>query len=199
VVGDPGGGHRLGVDPSADQCALQRHGVRFGQRPEFDAGRAMPGDQARQVVAAGYHDRARTGAGQQRTHLFGVGGVVQHNQHPASREQAAVPAGARRPGDVRPAGPGSVRVGQFRQEHRQRLRRGNRWARVVAAQVDVELTVGKSVRPRLRPVPGEGRLADACWSTQDGDGGCRLLGPPGCEQPIEHRQLDRPAGERRHG
>jgi hypothetical protein len=53
------------------------------------------GDQARQVVAAGdeYHGGGR--AGQQRTHLGGVPGVVEQQQHPPAGELAAVQRGLR--------------------------------------------------------------------------------------------------------
>ena len=44
----------------------------------------------REPVAAGDDDHGRRAAGQQRTHLIGVAGVVQQNQHAPARQQAAV-------------------------------------------------------------------------------------------------------------
>ena len=42
------------------------------------------------LVPAGHHHQAAGGAGQQRTHLVEVAGVVQHDEHPPAGQQAAV-------------------------------------------------------------------------------------------------------------
>ena len=52
--------------------------------------RAFRGDQAGELVAAGDQDQTGQAAGQQRTDLLGVAGVVQDDQHPPVRQQAAI-------------------------------------------------------------------------------------------------------------
>lgn len=51
---------------------------------------AFGGDQTGKLVAAGHQHQAPRGARQQRAHVVGVTGVVQHDQHPFPSEQAAV-------------------------------------------------------------------------------------------------------------
>jgi hypothetical protein len=85
------GGAGLGGEPvRADQVGQQGAGLIRGEHVEDEAVRAVAGDQAAHVVPAGDQHGAATPAGQQRPDLLGVAGVVQDDEHPPVRQQAAV-------------------------------------------------------------------------------------------------------------
>ena len=155
---------------------------------------ALGGDQAGELVAAGHHHQAARRAGQQRADLVGVAGVVEHDQHPPAGQQAAVQA---RPAPSRPAG---IRCGGTPSASRnpRTASAGSSAApgRVEAAQVDVELAVGEPVGDPVRPVHGQGGLADAGRAGRSrryrrGRRRCRAA-----QQGVEVAQVRHPAGER---
>ena len=73
----------------------------LGQQVHRERVRALGRDQAGQVVAAGDQHEAAGRAGQQRAHLVGVAGVVEHHQHPPA---AAAGCGTGRSARSSPAG-----------------------------------------------------------------------------------------------
>src|SRR6266511_2326518 len=78
-----------------DQCRAevageQLAGLGGGEQAERDRVGAVAGDQAGEPVAAGHQRQAAHGSRQQRADLFDVAGVVEHDQHPAPGEQAAI-------------------------------------------------------------------------------------------------------------
>jgi hypothetical protein len=84
---------RVVGEPVPAQPVPQHPGrLRGAEQVQRQRVRALRGDQPGQLVAAGHHDQAGGRSGQQRAYLFGVGGVVQHDQHPAVRQQAPVRA-----------------------------------------------------------------------------------------------------------
>ena len=147
---------RVGVDAGADERPQQADGVGGGQQVEVAGGRRA-GDQPGERVAAGHHVHAAGLAGQQGPHLLGGAGVVQHDQHPPAGQQAA---GSGRRARRSPAGMSWPVTPEGPQERGQRVGGGQRLGGVVAAQVHVELPVGEPVGGLVRPVQGQGGLAD---------------------------------------
>jgi hypothetical protein len=184
---------RLGVDSRPDQRPQQRYRVGAGQRVQSQPGRAVPGRQPGQRIAAGDQHRAAGGAGQQRPDLVGGAGVVGDDQDPFAGQQAAVPGGAL-VGLGRDVG---ARHAQRSQESCQCLGGRDRLAGVVAAQVDVQLPVGEPVRDLVRPVHGQRGLAYSRRSPDRADHHRRLRAGP-VKQPGQRLQLGRAAGEPRH-
>jgi hypothetical protein len=84
------GGHPCVADDPAQQCG----GVGRPQPAEAEPAGAVPDDKAGQPRPAGHHDKAARAAGQQRLDLFGVAGVVEHQQHPLAVHHAPEQCGA---------------------------------------------------------------------------------------------------------
>ncbi len=188
----------LGVDSVADQRPQQPDRVGDRQHVEGGPPRPVPRDQPGQRVPAGDHHQAGRAAGQQRAGLLDAGGVVEHHQHPAAVEQAAVRGGAL-------VFPGrDVVSGQTEraQEPGQRVPRRDRRARVVAAQVHVELAVGERGRRPAGPAHRERGLAHPGGSRQHRDrhrgpvGKIRLAGHPGHADAARPPDAGRPAHPR---
>lgn len=134
--------------------------ARASAAEEFQTQRPGPGgDQTGQPVTAGDHGQTARGGGQQRTYVLGAGGVVEHDEDPAVRQQLAVEVRER--GHVVREVPG--RCSECRHQPAQRLhgfRRGP-GGRVVAAQLDVELTVREPMCDLMGPVHDRRGLPDA--------------------------------------
>ena len=112
--------------------------------------------QPAQVVAARDQHQTRGRAGQQRPHLVGVAGVVEHDQHPLARQPRAVERAER----VLVGGHLVVRHAERVQEPGEDRVRRDRRPGGVAVQVDVEVAVGEAVGGAVGPVPRERGLAD---------------------------------------
>ncbi len=113
----------------------------------------------------GDEGRAPLRAGQQRAHLRGVTGVVQHHQDAAAVQDRAVEGGP----FLQRVGDGRVRRAEGAEEGAQdrlRLRR----PRARALEVDVQLPVGEGRPRQVGDVHGEGGLADAADAGQRRDG-----------------------------
>ncbi len=140
--------------------------VGVGQLVQGQRMRPLTDDQAGELVAAGDDDQAAGGTGQQWTDLAGVAGVVEEDQHPALGEHAAVQRrlGVQRGGDAHRRDAERVE-----EDPDGCLRRHDRTGRIEAAQVDVELSVGEAVGDLVRPVHGQGGLADAAHAADRTD------------------------------
>ncbi|UWE11020.1 hypothetical protein [Actinacidiphila bryophytorum] len=154
----------------------QPRGLLARQHVEGHGAGAVRGDQAGEPAAAGDQHPAGRAARQQRRDLRGVAGVVQHEQHPPARGEAAEERG-------RGLLPGRDRRGLHPQgieeavQHRRRL--GGPASGVEAAQVRVQLAVGEAVLARVRPVQGQPGLADPAHPADRADAGC--AGSPRCD------------------
>ncbi len=111
--------------------------------------------QAGQHVAAGHDGHGRPGARKQRAHLALLGGVVQHQDEPASTHQGPVEAGPL----LRPGGHRGVVDAQGAQHLAERVARGQRLDGH-PAEVEGELAVGEARGQGMGGVQGEGRLAE---------------------------------------
>ncbi|WP_167971743.1 hypothetical protein [Lentzea indica] len=148
---------RVGRDPRrAEPVGEQSPGFRGLQPIQCEVPGAVPGDQAGQPSAAGHDDCAALTARQQRHDLGGVGGVVQHQQHPPVHHQAAEQRGL------------GVQVGRtsvYAQRVEESSQRDLGWHRRRLGgeppQVDEQLPVREACRVAVRPVQREPRLADA--------------------------------------
>ncbi|MCP9951978.1 hypothetical protein LUX33_28430 [Actinomadura madurae] len=152
--GDRLGGESIAADPGGQQALrlLRR------QQAEGERMRAVRQHQPREMVPAGDHHQAAGRSGQQRGDLVGVAGVVQQHQHAPPGQQAAVESGPRGLAVRDP-----VRRHLQRAEELQdgRLRPYGLGRRVVSAQVDVELTVRKTIGDPVCPAHGERGLPDS--------------------------------------
>jgi hypothetical protein len=195
--GERVGGSGVRFRPGADEGPQQRPRLRAGEQVELQPVRAVPGDEADQRVPARHQHQAGRRAGQQRSDLLDRGGVVQHDQHPAAVQPAAVEGGPllQRERELR-AG-----HAQRPQEPGERVGRRRRQPRVVAAQVDVQLPVGERRPHPVRPVHGQGGLAHPGGAGDRGDhhgGPGRRGGLVGRQQPVQLGQFGRPPGEPGH-
>jgi hypothetical protein len=127
--------------------------------------RALSRDQSAQLAAARDDGHRASAADEQGTHLFRVVRVVQDRQYAPICEFA-----------TEQVGPGrnvgrhlSIRYAQRAEERLQRGCRRKRRARTEAAQVEVELAVGKQMRRAVRPMNRQGRLAHAPSTVYDDD------------------------------
>ncbi|GAA4260805.1 hypothetical protein GCM10022255_090910 [Dactylosporangium darangshiense] len=194
---DRGGltGHPLRAEPPSEQVP----GLLPVEQIQRKRHGALAGDQAPEAVAAGDDDQATGRARQQGPHLRGVAGVVEHDEHAAAGDGAAVQRGLR-------VQPGRHSVGGHPEpveQHPQRVTRGeSRAGRAEAAQVDVQLPVGKPVRGPVRPVHGQGGLADPGGPRQrrddDGDAAPLRAGGEGVELSDRRAPSGEPAHVQRH-
>jgi len=77
------GGLRLGADPVQAETAGQQLGrLIASEHVQVHQPGTLGRGQSDQLAAAGHHHHGLRGAGQQRAHLRGIAGVVQHDQHP---------------------------------------------------------------------------------------------------------------------
>lgn len=148
--------------------------------------------QGRQRVPARDDHFARRASRQQRAHLCGGSGIVEEDEQPPSVHRGAVARGP----VVEPQR--YLRAGhtQGGEEAREGLGGGDRFVRVVAPEIDVELSVGEGVTHLLGPAHRQRGLADACDSG-DGDDCCRpgLRALCGDQAPRELGKLLFPATE----
>jgi hypothetical protein len=128
--------------------------------------RPLRGGQPGQLIAAGHEHHAVDTAGQQRTHLFGVVRVVEHEEHPLAGQQTAVQPHLRRQAGRELCARREQRLdyGPHRLGGRHR-----RTTRVIAAQVDVQLAVREAAPHAVRPVHRQSGLAHARGAVQDHD------------------------------
>ncbi len=137
----------------ADDVAAQPLGLVGRQRVERQPAGALAGDQSGEPVPAGDHDQTTGAAGQQRAHLPGRFGVVEHEQQPPARRGRPV-----QPGCLVEVG-GDLVDAERVQELPQPLGRLQRRRRGVAAQVEMELAVGEPAGDPVGPVDRQGGLA----------------------------------------
>jgi hypothetical protein len=166
-VDEIGHGLRFGGDPVPAEVVGQQVG-RLGraQQVERDRPRTLAGHQAGQLAAAGDQHQAGGAGRQQRADLVGVARVVQHDEHPPVGQQPAVEGG---PGVQ--AGRDPVRWhGERVEEPANGLGGVHRVVLAVeAAQVHVELAVRELGPALVRPVHGQGGLADATAAVDGAD------------------------------
>jgi hypothetical protein len=192
--GQCGGGAGIGVGAGSDQPAQEYGRVGADKQVEVEASRAVPDHQPGQAVPAGDHHSAAAGARQQRPDVFGVGGVVQHDEHPAAGDLGAEPGGPL-VDPVRDVLPGHA---QGDQEPGQRVRCRQRLVRVVAAQVHVQLPVREPVGHPVGPMDRQGGLAHARGAAQRVDGQRGRLPARRRQEAVELGQLFVAPGELRH-
>jgi len=161
--------YRLGFgrDPlGAEASGQQFLGLTHGQQVQVDGVGAVGGDQARELVAAGHQHQAGGGAGEQRADLGGVPGVVQHHQHPPTRQQAAVQRRLR----VKVDRDLLWRNVESIEETAHRLaRRHHLPARAKPPQVHIQLPVREPVGHPMRPVHRQRGLAHPGGTADRGD------------------------------
>ena len=80
----------VGVDSPANQRSQQGDRIGHWQQVQVQARGAVPGHQPCQRIAAGHQHATGRRARQQRPHLLGRAGVVQHHQYPPPGEHAPV-------------------------------------------------------------------------------------------------------------
>ncbi|WP_328809355.1 hypothetical protein [Saccharothrix sp. 6-C] len=179
------GGDRQRQRVTPAQCDQLVHGVGFGgdapgtqasgqQGTRLVTGQDVQGqvagtvavDQRREPGAAGDQHRAGGAARQQRDHLVGGGRVVQHDQHPPIRDQAAVPRDLRvRVGrDASGLDAEGVEEPPYRHGRVHRLSR-----RAETVQVHEQLPVGESVQVTVRPRQDQPGLAHSSRTADGGD------------------------------
>ena len=157
VVGDP-----FRAEAAGQQ--FLRLGV--GEHVQGERGRALGGDQAGELAAAGDDDQAARAGRQQRPDLIDVACVVQQHQHPLAGQQAAVQARLRVQAGRNPGGG----HGQGVQEEPDGLDRGHRRpGRVETAQVHVQLPVRELLGDLVREMQGQRGLADPGRPVDDRD------------------------------
>jgi hypothetical protein len=182
----------LGREPLLAQAPGQQP-ARLLQRQQVQrqGSGAVDGHQAGELVAAGDHREAAGGTGQQRAHLVGVPRVVQDHEYPLAGQQAAVQVDLRAEVGGDAPGRGVQRV----EEAPHHLGRGGRVVvGVEAAQVGVELPVREVPAHPVRPVHGQGGLADPGGT---GDGRDHHgAGGAAVQDAVQPAQLLLPPGER---
>ena len=186
------------VDPvGAEPAGQQLRAPRLAEQVERHRVRALGGDQAGELVAAGHQDQAAGRAGQQRPDLVGVAGVVERRSAPAGRPARCgrAPAWASGSAGIRSAGtPSASRKPRTASAGSTGDRGG-----VEAAQVHVELAVRE---PVARPGAPSARPARSCRRRR-----CRTAprrSPPAAgrssvtgEMRVQPRRVRPPAGEGR--
>ena len=149
-----------GAGSSATRCGAEPAGQQFlrlgvGEHIQGERERALGGDQAGELVAAGHDDQAAGAGRQQRADLVDVPGVIQQHQHPLAGQQAAVQARLR----VQAGGDPGRRHGQGVQEEPERPRPG-----ASAARPDRNRAGSRTAaRPGTARRPGA-RSAGPAWS-----------------------------------
>jgi hypothetical protein len=188
------GGRLRGEPARAQPGAQQRPRLQVAHHVQPHGVRAVGGHQPGEPPPAGDQHGAARRPGQQRRDLGGVAGVVEHDEHPAVRDEAAV----QRRLAVGVGRQRTLRHAQARQERADRRDRVDRVAgRVEAAQVDVELTVRVAVLVLVGPAQRQPGLAHAARTVdgRDRHGGARAgRGPQG---GGDLGQLPFPPDERR--
>jgi hypothetical protein len=156
-LGQRGGRVRLGVDPRlAKEPRQQGVGLLGGEHVQGEPPGAFLGHQSTQPVAAGDQHQAAEAAREQRANLVGAASVVEQHQYALAGQQRAVHARRLLHLDRGLLGGHTKRV----QEPGERVDRSDRRRRRVAAQVDVQLPVGKPLADPVGPMDGQGGLAD---------------------------------------
>src|SRR6185295_776151 len=88
---------RFAAGPAGAEAASEQFaGFSHGEQVQRQRNRALPGDQAGEVSAAGHEGHAAGRPGEQRADLLDVACIVQHDEHAPAGEQAPVqpsPAG----------------------------------------------------------------------------------------------------------
>jgi hypothetical protein len=211
VGGDPGRDHRqrqrqagaarhdhlrcrrVGRDPGrADPAGEQLVRLRVGQPAEAHQVDGFVHDQTGEPVAAGHHRHTSRRAGQQRTDLGHVPGVVQDDQHPLVGQDAAVQADL----GVEAVGDAPGRHLQRFEQPANSLRGTHRGlVRAEAPKVHVELTIVEVLDHPVGPVDGQRRLADPGQTLDHGDR--RSVAALRRQQRVEPSQILHPAGEHR--
>jgi hypothetical protein len=169
--------------------------IAVAQHLQADLAGSLGRGQARQLVPAGDHHRTAAAARQQGTHLIGVAGVVQDDEHPPASQQAAVQALLSRRARRDPVSRDLQRV----QEPADRVRRGDRLLRrIKAAQVDIQLAIRELIGSLMSPVHRQRGLPDASCPADHGDHP-RPIGTTWLVKNAAQRdQLVGPADEERH-
>ncbi|GAA1396809.1 hypothetical protein GCM10009639_33360 [Kitasatospora putterlickiae] len=174
----------LGRDPAlADGAGQQPAGLLRAEHVQAELAGAVAGDQPGEPAAAGDQHGAARGARDQRPDLFGVASVVQHDQHPLAGEQRAVQRGGLVLVRGQPLGPDAQRA----EEAGEHVARAQRREPGVAAQVDEQLPVLEQFAPCVRPVRGEGGLADAGRADQRHQ--VRAVRRVGGDEGVQLRQV----------
>ena len=153
---------------------------------------ALRGDEAGEPVATGHDGQRGRGAGQQLLDVLCVAGVVQHDEHPTTGQQAAVQRGLR----VQTLRDALRWYAQSVEEPADRLLRRSRPATgVESAQVHVQLAVRKPVSYPVRPMDRQRGLAYSSRATDRGDHHRAGGDLPAVGEPVQFVQLGQPAGE----
>ncbi len=170
-----------------------QEGDRFGghHRAQRDRVGALV-DQTGQSTPAGHDHRAAGRAGQQRTHLLRIGGVVQKDEHPPVVHQRPVHSRAR----FQVRGYVSGRNAQCAQESLQHVLDPRGRTGRETAEVDVEITIGKALSQAMRPPHDQCRLPHS-RRTADSGQRCRFRRPLAAlvQRDVEPEQVVRAAGE----
>lgn len=149
-----------------------------------------------QPPAAGHQDGGSGAARQQRRHLLGVRGVVQHDQHPPVREQSPVEPGQRLLVSRRRSRIHAERADEQPERGGRRQRPAGRGE---AAKIQVELPLREPVRVAMGPVQGQRGLSDPAGAA-DRAHRDRTTGPRARRQgPVEYREFFSSSGEPRCG
>ncbi len=172
--------------PRTQQLRQQRHRLGGSEHVDRHRPRAVHRDQAAQVVPRRHDHPARRRPRQQRPHLVGRGGVVQHQQHPPARHQRA----QHRALLVRVRRDLVRRHPERPQEPRQQVHLVRGRSQRVSAQVDVQLPVREPVAQQVRHVHGQRRLAHSRRPGQRHD-----RHRPARDQPRDPLHVPRPPGE----
>jgi hypothetical protein len=187
------GHHPFGAEPGRQKFSR----FRLGEQVEVEQPGPLGHGETGQLAAAGHDHQAAGRAGQQRPHLGGVPGVVEHDQQPPAGHQTEIQSGLRIWVLRNPFG-GHLQGIQESPDRGGRAHR--RTARIEPAQVHVQLPVREAVRNPMRPLQREGRLAHARGPADRGD-----HQRPGCvlrhliQEFVELLQFAGPPGELRHG
>jgi len=155
---------------------------------EADPLGTVPDTEAHERVSTGDQHRTRRRTRKEWPDLIGRPRVVQHHEHAPTVEQRTV---ASRPlvELLRDVDAGDA---QRSQEPRQRVLRRERSVRSIAAEVDVELSVGEPVANSVRPPHGQRRLAYSRGAGQRGD---HRRVRCDAQQAIQRRDLVLASGE----
>ena len=185
---------RVGIEPGlAEAVGQQRAGFDVGEHVEQQLPGPVPGDQTRQPLSARHHDSAGRGPRQQRFDLGGGGGVVQEEEHPLVRDQAAKQRGLRVQGRRDPR----RRHAQCVEKPPHRHFGGHRLVRrAEPAKVDEEPAVRELVGVAVRPAQCQPGLADPAGARDRRDhhgGGRTRRGQP----TVQVGQIRTAADERR--
>ncbi len=182
-------GNGFGRDAVADEAVEQGDRIGLAEQVEVDTAGAVHGDQPSEAVPTGHQHHTCGMAGQQRTDLLDRRGVVQQDKHPPAGGDGAEACGAL----VQARRHVRFRYAEGREEPGKRVGRRHRPVGVVAAQVDVQLPVGKPLPAPVRPEDRERGLTHSRRARHRGNhhrrAGRRV------KQRVEPRKLAGPAGE----